>query len=120
MEMVGYLGDAHFGGLQQECCFHHQHLIDIVDDGATRDLTDHAREIDGRDMELVGIEGNVVVLGKVAGQQTDETDENLFYTLGLLNTRQSSLCMRNNQNSHQSIRPANQRAFFSMLGMSIV
>ncbi len=35
-------------------------------------------------MELVGIEGDVVVLGKVTGQQTDEVDEDFLHTLGRL------------------------------------
>ena len=42
MEVVGYLGDAQLGGLQQEGGLHQQHLIDIVDDGAASDPTDHA------------------------------------------------------------------------------
>ena len=51
MEAVGYLGDAHRGGLQQERGLHQEHLIDVVDDGAARDLTDDAGEIDGGDVE---------------------------------------------------------------------
>ena len=35
-------------------------------------------------MELVGVERDVVVFYKVAGQQTDEVDENFFHTLGCL------------------------------------
>ena len=35
-------------------------------------------------MELVGIEWDVVVLGKVAGQQTDEADEDFLNALGCL------------------------------------
>ena len=46
MEVVGNLGDAHRRGLQQEGSLHQEHLIDIVDNGAARDLTDHAGEID--------------------------------------------------------------------------
>ena len=84
MEVVGYLGDAQLGGLQQERCFHEEHLVDIVDNGAASDLTDHAGEIDGRDMELVSVEGDVVVLGKVARQKTDEADEDFLHTLGRL------------------------------------
>jgi len=49
MEVVGYLGDAHRGGLQQEGGLHQQHLVDVVDDGAASDLTDDAGEIDGGD-----------------------------------------------------------------------
>ena len=42
MEVVGNLGDAQWGGLQQEGGLHEEHLIDVVDDGAAGDLTDHA------------------------------------------------------------------------------
>ena len=84
VETVGYLGDAHRRGAQQERGFHQQHLVDVVDDGATADLTDDTREIDRRDVEPRGIEGNVVVLGKVLGQQTDKSDEDFLYTLGRL------------------------------------
>ncbi len=75
MELVCYLGDTHWGGLQQERSLHQQHLIDIVDNGAASYLTYYAGEIDGRDMELVGIERDVMALSKVAGQQTGEADE---------------------------------------------
>ena len=59
-------------------------MIDIVHNGAACDLTDHAGEIDGRDMELAGVERDVVVLYKVAGQHADEADEDLFHALGRL------------------------------------
>ena len=84
MEVVGYLGDAQLGGLQQERCFHEEHLVDIVDNGAPRDLANHAGEIDGRYMEPVSIEGNVVVFCKVTGQQTDEVNKNFLHALGCL------------------------------------
>ena len=35
-------------------------------------------------MEPLGVERNVVVLGKVAGQQTDEADEDFLHALGRL------------------------------------
>ena len=35
-------------------------------------------------MELVGIERDVVVLHKVAGQQTDEVNKNFLHALGCL------------------------------------
>ena len=35
-------------------------------------------------MELAGIERDVVVLHKVAGQQTDEADEDFLHALGCL------------------------------------
>ena len=50
MEVVSYLGDAELGGLQQEGGFHQQHLVDIVDNSAASDLTNHAGKIDWRDM----------------------------------------------------------------------
>ena len=84
MEAVGNLGDAHRGGLQQEGGLHQEHLIDVVDDGAAGDLTDDAGEIDGGDVELGGVERDVVVLHKVAGQQTDEADEDFLDALGRL------------------------------------
>jgi len=62
VELVGYLSDAQSGGSQQECCFHQQHLIDIVDDGTPRDLTNHAGKIDGRDVGLVGIKDDVMMI----------------------------------------------------------
>ena len=46
MEAVGYLGDAHRGGLQQEGGLHQQHLVDIFYNSAAGDLTDDAGEID--------------------------------------------------------------------------
>ena len=42
MKVVGYLGDAQLGSLQQERGLHQQHLIDIVDNRAAGDLTDYA------------------------------------------------------------------------------
>ena len=84
MEVVGNLSDAQLGGLQQERGFHQQHLIDIVDNGAPSDLTYHAGEIDGRDMELVGIERDVVVLHKITRQQTDEVNKDFLHALGRL------------------------------------
>ena len=35
-------------------------------------------------MELLSIERDVVVLGKVLGQQTDESDEDFLHALGSL------------------------------------
>ena len=91
VEVVGYLGDAQLGGLQQEGGLHQEHLVDIIDYCAASDLTDHAGEIDGRDMELVGIERYVVVLGKVLGQQTDEADEDFLHALGRLTVYDGTL-----------------------------
>ena len=65
MEAVGYLRDAQLRGAQQEGGFHEELLIDVIHDSAPRDLADNAGEIDGGDMEHGGVEGNVVVFGKV-------------------------------------------------------
>ena len=42
MQMVGYLGDAQPRGFQQEGGFHEKHLVDVIDNGSTCDLTDDA------------------------------------------------------------------------------
>ena len=41
METIGYLADAQLGGLQQESGLHQEHLIDIINNGAALDLTNH-------------------------------------------------------------------------------
>lgn len=71
MEVVGCLGDAHRGGLQQEGSLHQEHLIDIIDEGASSDLAYLAGEIDRRDVELDGIERDVVALGVLQVEQED-------------------------------------------------
>ena len=50
MKAVGYLGDAQLRGAQQERGFRNEHLVDVVDHGAPRDLADNTREVDGADM----------------------------------------------------------------------
>ena len=70
METVAYLGDAQFRDAEKERSFHQEHLVDIVDNCAATDLTDYAGEINCRDMELVGIERDVMVFRKVLGQQS--------------------------------------------------
>jgi len=45
MEAVGYLSDTQLRSAKQEQGFHKEHLVDVVDDGAASDLTDHAGEI---------------------------------------------------------------------------
>lgn len=37
METVGDLGDGKLRGAQQERRFHHQHLVDVIDNGAPSD-----------------------------------------------------------------------------------
>ena len=91
MEVVGYLGNAQFGGLQQERRFHEKHLVDIVDNGAPSDLTDYTGEIDRGNMQFGSVEWDVVVFRKVAGQQTDEADEDFLNTLWRLTVSNSLL-----------------------------
>ena len=117
MEMVGYLGDAHRGGLQQEGGLHQEHLIDKINNGATRDLTDYAGEIDGRDMELAGVERDVVMLGKVAGQQTSETYE--YYTLGRRAMYDGTLLGVLQVEQKDGIEHAQHLTFIYMVGMNI-
>ena len=120
MELVGYLGDAQLGGLQQEGGFHQQHLIDIVDNGAACDLTDYTGEIDGRNMQLVSVEWDVVVLGKVVGQQTDEADEDFLHALGCLAVYDGTLLSVLKVEQEYGIEHAQHLAFIDMLGMKTV
>ena len=117
--MVGYLGDAHRGGLQQEGGLHQEHLIDKIDDGAARDLTDHTGEIDCRDVELVGIERDVVVLSKVAGQQTAEADEYFLHTLGRRAMYDGTLLGVLQVEQEDGIEHAQHLTFIDMVGMNI-
>ncbi len=83
MKLVGNLGDAQRGLAQEEHGLHHQHLVDIVDNGATaRYLADDTREISGGDAEFGGVEADVVVLFEVLGQQTEEAKEDFLDALG--------------------------------------
>ena len=119
MEMVGYLGDAQLGGLQQERGFHEEHLIDIIDNGAASNLTDDTGKIDCRDMEPVGVEGDVVVLHKVAGQQTDEADEDFLHALGCLAVYDGTLLGVLQVEQEDGIEHAQHLAFINMVGMNI-
>ena len=119
METVGYLGDAQSGGLQQKRCFHEKHLIDVIDNGAARDLTNYAGEIDGRDVELVRIEGDVVVLGKVAGQQTDEAYEDFLHALGRLAVYDGTILGVLQVEQEDGIEHAQYFTFIYMVGMQI-
>ena len=119
MEVVGYLGDAQLRGLQQEGGFHQQHLIDIIYNGTARDLANYAGEIDGRDMEPLGIERNVVVFYKVAGQQTGEADEDFFYTLGRLAVYDGALLSVLQVEQEDGIEHAQHLTFIDVVGMNI-
>ena len=81
MQAVGYLRYAELGGAQQESGLHEQVLVDIVDDRTPRNLTDYTRKIHRGDVQCRGIETYVVMLGKVFGQQPDETDKDFFHAL---------------------------------------
>ena len=119
MEAVGYLGDAHRGGLQQERGLHQEHLIDVVDDGAARDLTDYAGEIDRGDVEFGGVERNVVVLGEVAGQQTDEADEDFLHALGRLAVPDGALLGVLQIEQEDGIEHTQHLALVDVVGMKI-
>ena len=119
MEVVGYLGDTQLGGLQQERCFHEEHLVDIVDNGAPRDLANYAGEIDGRYMEPVGIKGYVVVFCKVTGQQTDEADEDFLNTLGCLAMYDGTVLSVLQVEQEDGIEHAQHLTFIYMIGMEI-
>ena len=83
MELVGNLSDTQRGLAQEEGGLHQQHLVDIVDDGATaRHLADDAREVGGSDAEFGGVEADVVILSEVLGQQSQKSEEDFFYALG--------------------------------------
>lgn len=117
--MVGYLGNAQLGGLQQEGGFHQQHLVNIVDYCAASDLTDHSGKIDCRDVELVGIERDVVALQEVSGQQTGEADEDLLHTLGCLALHDGTLLGILQVEQEDGIEHAQNLAFIDMVGMEI-
>ena len=120
MEAVGYLRDAQLGGLQQERSLHQQHLVDIIDNGAARNLTDHAGEIDGRDMELTGVKRDIVVLYKVAGQNTDEADEDFFHALRRLALYDGTLLGVLQVEQEDGIEHAQYLVFVNMLGLKTI
>ena len=119
MEVVSNLGDAQLGGLQQKRCLHDEHLIDVVDNGAPRDLTNHSGEIDGRDVELVGIEGDVVMFNIMTGQQTNEADEDFLHALGRLAVYDGSLLGVLQVKQEDGIEHAQHLTFIYMVGMKI-
>ena len=74
-EPVGNLGDAQVGRSQQESGLHDQELIHIVDDSASCYLPHDTGQVAGRDIQRVGIEGNVMMLHEMLRQQAHEADE---------------------------------------------
>ena len=120
MEVVGYLSDAQWGGLQEEGGLHKEHLIDKIDNGAARDLTDYSGEIDGRDMEQAGVERDVVMLGKVAGQQTSAADKYFLNSLGRLAVYDCTLLGVLQVEQEYGIEHTQHLAFIDMVGMNTV
>ena len=70
-------------------------------------------------MEAVGIERDVVVLHKVAGQQTDEADKNLFYALRCLAMYDGTILGILQVEQEYGIEHAQHLAFVDMVGMKI-
>ena len=119
MEAVGYLGDAQLRGAPQERGFHEQHLVDIIDNGAARDLTDDSREVDGGDVKFGGVERDVVVLGEMVGQQTDEADEDFLDALGRLTVYDGTILGVFQVKQEDGIEHAQHLVFVDMVGMKI-
>ena len=70
-------------------------------------------------MELVGVERDVVVLGKVAWQQTDEADEDFLHTLGCLAVYDGTLLGVLQVKQEDGLEHAQHLAFINMVGMKI-
>ena len=70
-------------------------------------------------MEPFGIERDVVVLGKVAGQQTDETDEDFLHALGCLTVYDGALLGVLQVEQEDGIEHAQHLAFVNMVGMQV-
>ena len=70
-------------------------------------------------MEPIGIERDVVVLSKVAGQQTDETDEDLLHTLGCLAVYDGTLLGVLQVEQEYGIEHTQHLAFINVVGMNI-
>ena len=119
MEVVGYLGDAQFGGLQQERRFHEKHLVNIIDNSAASDLTDNTREIDRGDVKFGGVERDVMVFRKVVGQYADEADEDFLNALGRLAVYDSTLLGILQVEQEYGIEHAQHLTFVNMVGMKI-
>ena len=117
MEVVSYLGDTQLGSLQQEGGLHEKHLIDIVDNCAASDLTDYAGEIDGRNMKQVGVERDVVVFYKVAGQQTDKANEDFLNTLGRLTVYDGTILGILQVKQEYGVEHPQYLTFIDMVGM---
>ena len=80
MQYVGYLSDGKTWGSKQPSGLGCQHLVDILNNRAPSDLLDDARKIGSRDMQLVGIKANVVMIGVVLSDERVEIDEDIFCT----------------------------------------
>ena len=119
MEAVGYLGDAQLRGAQQKRGFHEEHLVDVVDNSAPRDLTDDPREVNGADMKRGSVERDVVVLGEMVRQQTDEADEDFLDALGCLAVYDGTILGILQVKQEDGIEHAQHFTFIDMVGMKI-
>ena len=70
-------------------------------------------------MEPLGIERNVVVFYKVAGQQTGEADEDFFYTLWRLAVYDGTLLGILQVKQEDGLEHAKHLAFIDMVGMQV-
>ena len=70
-------------------------------------------------MELIGIERDVVVLYKVAGQQTDEADEDFLHALRRLTVYDGTLLGVLKVKQEDGIEHAQYLAFINMVGLKI-
>ena len=119
MEAVGYLIDAEWRGAQQIGRFHQQVLIDVIDDSATSDLPDDTGEIDSRDVEGRGIEGDVVVFRKMLREQADETEKDLLYSLGHLTLAEGFLLCALNVEQEDGIEHLQYLSLVDVVGVQV-
>ena len=119
MEVVGYLGDAQLGSLQQERRFHEKHMVNIIDNSAASDLTDNTREIDRGDVKFGGVERDVMVFRKVAGQYADEADEYFLNALRCLAVYDGMILGILQVKQEYGIEHAQYFIFINVVGMKI-
>lgn len=78
VEVLGYLVDGCLGGLELVGGFHEKQSIQVGNYGVARDALHDAREIDGCDVKVVGIESEVAMLDEMLLSQLYEVGEQLF------------------------------------------
>jgi len=71
-------------------------------------------------MELIGIERDVVVLYKVAGQQTDEADEDFLHALRRLAMYNGTILSILQVKQEDGIEHAQHFTFINMVGLQVV